>query len=322
MNISDLQLPVPYHPSLDILDSTKVQSYQSCPRQFFYEYVLGWRPSRPSNHLVFGKAVHLAMEHIILHGYRVKAVMEALELFNNEYRMIFSEATDILFTPKTPARFFDLLILYLKKYSDDLNRYKVYKTEFGGTVQLSDTHTLAFKMDTILQDQETGQYCSLEHKTKGGNYISDSYSYEHLMGIQCGTYTHVLNCIFPPEEVSGIIINCLCFKKTKQPDYILERFPIHMSNSKMLLWLENTKHWMDLIEADYISLSSMSDSTEVMKCFPQNGRSCSNWGRLCPYIDMCNSWLNPTQHLNRMPLDMQVEFWNPLEEDLREIMKL
>lgn len=320
--VSNLNLPLPYHPSHDVLDSTKIQNYQDCPRQFFYEYILGWRPARPNNHLHFGKAVHLALEHIILHGYRVEAVKDALEIFNDEYRAAFPESTDELFTPKTPGRFFDLLILYLRKYSDDLERYQVYKTEFGGTVHLSPTHKLAFKMDTILYDVERKLYCSLEHKTKGGNYISSNYAIEHSMGIQCGTYTHVLNTLFPPTDVAGIIINCLCFKKTKKPDYILERFPINLSNSQMYLWLEHTKAWMDAIEADWQALAETPPSASMMACFKRNGRSCCNWGRTCSYIDLCNSWENPLQHLDKIPADMHVEFWNPLEEELREVLTL
>jgi len=314
--------PIPYHPSQDVLDSTKVQAYQDCPRMFFYEYMLGWRSARPNNHLHFGKAVHIALEHIILHGYRVEAVMEALEMFNQEYRAFFPEETDVIYSPKTPGRFFDMLIQYLKTYPDDLTRYKVYKTEFGGTVSLSEKHKLAFKMDTVLIDTETGLYCSLEHKTKGANYIGDNYYYEHMMGIQVGTYTHVLNCLVPPDQVSGVIINCLCMKKTKKPEYLLQRFPIMLTNSQMYSWLENTKFWMDLISDDKKRLENTSPSADVMKCFPMNGRNCCNWGRTCTYLELCISRNNPLQHIDRMPSDLEVSFWNPLDEELREILSL
>jgi len=281
MKISSLTLPVPYHPSMDVQDSTKIQCYQDCPRMYFYEYVLGWRSARPNNHLHFGKAVHLAMEHIILNGYRTESVIEALDIFNNEYRQAFPESTDTIFSPKTPGRFFDMLILYLRKYSNDLTRYKVYKTEFGGTVSLGGDYSIAFKMDTVLQDLETGLFCSLEHKTKGGNYIDANYVYEHMMNIQCGTYTHVLNCLFPPQEVSGIIINCMCFKKTKVPEYILQRFPINLSNAQMYVWMENVKNWLDLIQSDFERLSVSHSGQDILKAFPLNGRNCCNWGRTC-----------------------------------------
>ena len=322
MNISTLSLPVLYHPSMDILDSTKLQTYQSCPRLFFYEYILGWRSSRPNNHLHFGKCLHLALEHIIMNDYTTDSVVEALDLFNEEYRMEFPEATDDIYKPKIPKNFFDCLIKYIKQYSDDPIIYEVYKTEFGGTISLDDSHKLAFKMDTVLRKRSTGKYCSLEHKSKGGNYIGDNYIFEHLMGIQCGTYTHVLNTLVPPEDVEGVIINCLCFKKTKIPDYILQRFPIHLNNSQMYSWLLNTISWMDRIYSDFQHLSATRVEDDVMTAFPRNGRSCCNWGRTCAFLDLCLHVNNPLQIQNRIPVDMKVEFWNPLEEDLRETLTL
>ena len=317
-----INLPIPYHPSQEVLDSTKIQNYQDCPRRFFYEYLLGWRSARPNNHLHFGKAVHMAMEHMIMNGYRVESVMEALQIFNDEYRFAFPEETDAIFTPKTPGRFFDMLIEYLKTYRDDLTKYEVYKTEFGGTVSLGEGYSIAFKMDTILLNRETGKYFSLEHKTKGGNYISDFYYYEHMMGIQCGTYTHVLNCLFPPEDVEGITINCLCFKKTKKSEFILKRFPIMLNNAQMNIWLENTKQWINLIRLDLERLSATPIGADVMTAFPCNGRNCSNYNTRCPYLELCMSWPNPLQHLHQIPIEMQVEFWNPLDEPLREVLTL
>ena len=322
MNISSLTLPLQYHPSMDILDSTKLHTYMSCPRQFFYEYVLGWRSARPNNHLHFGKAVHLALEHILINGYTTTSVIESLDLFNNEYRSAFPESTDSIFSPKTPSRFFDMMIQYVGKYKDDLLKYKVYKTEIGGTIHLSPTHIMAYKMDTILQDQQTGQYCSLEHKTKGGNYIGQDYFTDFKLSVQVGTYTHVLNSIFPPEEVSGIIINCMCFKKTKAPEFLLERQLIGLSNNQMYNWMHNTMDWIDLIHRDFAELEQTSPGSLRMNCFSLNGRSCTNWGRVCQYHDLCMSWNNPLQHLDHLPVDMQVEFWNPLEEDLREVITL
>lgn len=318
MNLSNLTFPVPFHPSWEILDSTKIQSYQSCPRQFFYEYVLGWRPSRPSNHLVFGKAVHSAMEHIILHGYRVESVRDAMEIFHKEYREIFPESTDALFSPKTPARFFDMLIEYIKTYPDDFTQYSVYKTEIGGTINLSPAHQMAYKMDTILYNHNQQRYCSLEHKTKGGNYIAQTYPYDFMLSTQLGTYTHVLNSLFPPEDVSEVIINCMCFKKTKTPQFILQRFPIPLTNPQMYNWLENTKAWMDTIYNNFYGLSKTTDSSTRMDCFPLNGRSCTNWSRVCHYHDLCTTWLNPIRHQTSIPADMAIDFWNPLEEDLTE----
>jgi len=322
MNIPQ-SLPVPYHPSMEIQDSTKIQAYQDCPRMYFYEYVLGWRSGRPNNHLHFGKCLHLAMEHIILHNYTADSIMQALDIFNSEYRFVFPSETDALYSPKTPDRFFSMMLEYLQKYANDPLLYEVYKTEFGGTVALDDRHKIAFKMDTVLRNRKTDRYGSLEHKSKGGNYIGDNYYYEHAMGIQVGTYTHVLNCLVPPEQVDGVTINCMCFKKTKKAEFILQRFPIMLSNAQMLIWYTTVINWIDQIEADFHRLAETRISDDIMKCFPMNGRACCDWGRTCTYLDCCQSYLNPLQHQERIPADFITEFWNPLEdENLKEILDL
>lgn len=315
-------LPIPSHPSQSIIDSTKLQTYMDCPRKFFYEYLLGWRSARPNNHLIFGAAIHLALEHILLHGYRQQTILESFDIFNNHYRSHFDPSTDPIYSPKTPDRFFLMMQEYLQKYSDDHELYHVYKTEFGGTVQLSDHHSLTFKMDTILQELSSGLYLSFEHKTKGGNYIDRSYEIDHKMGVQVGTYTHVLNALFHPTNVSCVIINCMCFKKTKSPSFILQRFPIFLTNEEMYIWLETTKSWLDRLESDLQHLSTETDSQDIMKSFPCNGRNCSKYGSVCAYQPLCMSWSNPLQHLHHRPIDMEVSFWNPLEENLREILEL
>lgn len=315
-------LPIPYHPAQEVLDSTKLQTYQDCPRQFFYEYLLGWRPSHPNNHLVFGQAVHEALEHIILNGYNANSVIAASHKFEVVYRPHFPPETDDLYSPKTPYRFVDMLINYIQRYAGDIEQFEVIKTEIGGQVHLTEDIKLAYKMDTVLRDRETGLYCSLEHKTKGGNYIDKGYAIDHQMGTQCGTYTHVLNCLFPPEKVSGVIINCMCFKKTKRPEYILERFPIQLSNHMMHIWHTTTLEWIGNLILDLIKLSNHSESDDVLSAFPLCGRACSKWGRVCSYYHLCTSWPNPLQHLDKMPIDMEISFWNPLEEPLREVINL
>lgn len=56
--------PVQPHPTWDIMDASKLKTYLTCERMFFFEYVLGWRPDFTSNHLHFGSAHHEAMEFL------------------------------------------------------------------------------------------------------------------------------------------------------------------------------------------------------------------------------------------------------------------
>ena len=331
MNIKSLSLPIPYNPAMESTDSSKIQTAQSCLRLFFFEHGLGWKSARPSNHLHFGKCAHSALEHLYKNGYSAKTVMDAFEIFNTDYRLLFPEQTDILYYPKTPATFFNLLTGYVQQYADDFSKYEVLRTEFGGTIVLDPQvldanglpfYTLTFKMDTVLRKRLNGHILSHEHKTKQGNYIDKYFEYSHLMGIQGGTYNHVLNCLYDPLLVDGIEINCLCFKKTKQPDFILKRFSLNFTQSFMWSWLNNVKSWLDFIWNEYQYLCEHKDSDDLLRAFPRNGRACTNWGRLCPFINYCLNVNNPLQSIDRLPADFKVEFWNPLDEELTETLTL
>ena len=64
MKLSELEYPEPVKavPQFDIHDSTKINCFQTCPRKYFYKYVLGWSHEDANIHLVFGSAWHKAME--------------------------------------------------------------------------------------------------------------------------------------------------------------------------------------------------------------------------------------------------------------------
>ena len=58
--------PIPYHPTWDWMDSSKMKCYSTCERLFFYRYVCGLERSgeTKSRHLVIGDAWHKMMERV------------------------------------------------------------------------------------------------------------------------------------------------------------------------------------------------------------------------------------------------------------------
>ena len=110
--------PVPVSTTWDIQDGSKIKAYMECPRRYFYEYVLGWREDRPSNHLFFGSAWHEAMAHMYLNGFDTNTVYEAYaEHFLPYYRRFCDPGDDDLYWPKTPERAFKALAFYASYYN-------------------------------------------------------------------------------------------------------------------------------------------------------------------------------------------------------------
>ncbi len=314
MNLTKNQTwPVTFRPSWNDIDSSKIQGYIECPRMFFYEHVLGWRKTAPNNHLVFGSAVHEALEHLYLHGFSGASMRDAYMKFLVYYRAEFSEHTDALFEPKTPDRFLQLLIEYVQMYQNDFDKYSVLYTEVTGRAPLTDEINIIFKIDAILRERSNGHYKTLEHKTKQGPF-NNTWDAGWTLGIQAGTYTHALYCLYPPDQVDGVLINGLGMSKTKKYTFAFNRVPVYKTPAQMQIWHSSIMYWINRLQSDFAGLAETTESSNIMECFNLNPKSCTNWGRVCPYHDFCISWPNPIQRSHEPPIGFKIEFWEPLEE--------
>jgi len=255
------------------------------------------------------------MEHLLLKGYSDDSVIEAYDMFLSCYRKDFPEDSDELYHPKSPMNALKALGLYIEHHPRDLNEFKVLYTEIAGTVPITDSQVLHFRLDTICRDMN-GNYFCLEHKTTGkmGRFWVDQWP----LAVATGTYTHVLHCLFPSEEVYGVKINGTSFQKA---GIDFKRIPIKKTLDHMQQWLWNVVWWADQIAWQFENLMSCTESDEVLMAFPQNPSSCTKYFG-CPYHDFCLAWPNPLQHCDEPPMGMKIEYWDPSEKESTHKMEL
>ena len=312
------------HDTWGVIDPSKMQSYMDCARHYFFEYILGWRREEPNVHLVYGTAAHLALEHLLLNGYDADSIMEAYYLFEAEYRKVFPEEMDDINSPKIPANFLFALPEYANMYKHEDAQAEVLATEIAGTVYIGDDKPMRFRMDSIIKDH-LGIH-SLEHKTVGRG-ITSAWTNQWRQKMQVGTYSHVLYCMYEEDEVFGVVMNALCIKNppkranAKGNEYM--RIPIRKSIRQMEDWLATANFWYDSIVRDTDAVTHVSEDDPVMKCFPKNTESCSKYFG-CPFMNYCEAWSNPIQHLGNMPAGFNVDFWDPrtLEENAKKKVSL
>jgi hypothetical protein len=284
-----------------------------CPRAFFYEYILGWRSEEPNLHLEFGKAWHLAMEHLILHGYESDSIQAAYAAFLEHYRKFFPDITDEVHAPKNPTNAFRALVGYALEYKDDV--FKPIYTEIAGTVPLDDKHLLHFRMDSVIEVE--GQIRSREHKT--GSQLSRQWTDQWSLAIQTFVYNHVLCCLYPPEQVWGIEINGVFLQK-KENKYM--RVPARRNLNMMQASYWNVLHTYHQLDFDMNLLhNEASDSDPVMMCFAMNPTNCTKYFG-CKYHDFCMAWPNPLQRCEEVPLGFKIEYWDPSLEDAKHRFNL
>tara|TARA_R100000008_G_scaffold18753_1_gene9567 strand:+ start:216 stop:1172 length:957 start_codon:yes stop_codon:yes gene_type:complete len=315
------------HETWQVLDATKIQTYMRCPRKFFYNYVLGWKSEIPSNHLVFGSAWHMAMEVLLDKGYTAESCAEGYKIAENHIREFFPPEWDNGNAPKTPANIFRSLPMYCKTYQED--DFKVEHIEVAGSVAIGPGKLLHFKTDAICKDHR-GIF-SLEHKT--GSRFSNSWGAQWRQKMQIGVYSHVLYCMYPENEVYGVIINGTFFanepKRKKDGelyagarDTEFRRVPCRRTLQAMEAWLVETEEIYDRIQNDYNRLSEATEDESILKAFPRNTESCSDYGQ-CPFLDYCSVWNNPLQHCGEPPVGMEVDHWDPRKADtIREVVEL
>lgn len=298
--------PIPYHPTWEIIDSTKLQDAQQCWRMFFFKYILGWDKEEPNNHLIFGQAWHDGQEHLLLNGYDENSIMGAYEALRSTYRRTFPEPTDELYYPKVPGRALEALVSYVVKWGEHDAQQKVLMTEIAGTVPIMEGVVMHLRLDSLIQVGDKVR--SREHKT--GSRLDRVWRSKWTLKTQVGTYHHALNCLYPPEAVEGIEINGAIFNKSKTE---FERIPIRKTPAFMESWWWDTKWWVSHLLAEYEALHSCRVGDPILRAFPKCGESCTMYFG-CPYMDFCSAWPNPLQYAEEPPIGMTTRWWNPMED--------
>lgn len=317
LDIPNNTYPIPSNKTWGFLDSSKIQEFMTCPRKFFFRYVLGWTTDRPNNHLKFGEAWHLAMEHLLRSGYKADEVIIAYERFLACYREEFPPETDDLYAPKIPSEVGEALAEYILRYNAD--SFTVLHTEVAGTVPINaEGDALSFKIDAVLHSEQRGIY-GMDHKT--ASRLDGTWQNMWSLSFQMGTYMHALYSWEQKENVWGYEINGAFFYKSKPTDFL--RVPIRKTPDMMQVWLDNAIHYTTAIKQEFERLSSEKPDAPTMKAFPQNTESCSKYGG-CPFMDFCRAWANPLPRACDVPLGYKQEWWDPTEKEAtaREVVRL
>lgn len=317
-----MTFPITEQPTWAIRDSSKLDTYLDCPRQYFFSHMLGWRVDAPTHDAYFGESWHKSREHQLLHGYG--DIKGAFEAFTGHYRLEFPPETDNIYTPKDPTNVFNALIQFAADRQSDLLENEVVEldgkkmTEISGTVPVDENRVLYYRMDSIMRRKADGKIFSWDHKST--KRMSRQWRENFHLSIQNGTYTHCLYCMFPIEDVLGVEFCGTMFEflkrgsKNREAGYhvTFERIPAFKTPDQMNVWLWNVIDKLDDIDRETERLFHCKEEDAVLMAFPMNTNSCTKyWG--CAFHDYCLAWSNPLQQAYEPPIGFRVEFWNPAE---------
>ena len=313
------------HPVHSIMDGSKIKRLMDCPRGFFFEHILGWQTDRSNIHLVFGSAMHAALEVLYQLGdwHLGEAVIKAFEAFMETYneeagKDEFFEHSEV----KNPDQGMRLLVQYAAHWAQDLNKYKTLYTELAGVVPITEDHSrlISFNIDQVMQmltGPHAGKIGYKEYKTTGRNTSAwrDSWQY----AFQPGTYFYALAAHFGLDQIGECYVDGLVVRKPTKANpnnFDFERFPIKKSGPQISTWISNANHWWDYMDWNLQKLCQQTPDDPVLHAFPMNSASCAKFG--CKHYPYCHK-ANPIADLGTdAPLGYEKAFWNPNE---RQVVK-
>ncbi len=307
MNIIDHPL---YHPTWDILDSTKIKSHALCPRKYFWEHMVGWAANHTSVHLVFGSAIHKALECLRTKGFTDDIILESFNLFLEEYRKEFSIDEDERLAPKNPDTALKVIVAYSETYKRD--NLTVIETEIPGRCYLAKDIIIHFKVDALAYGKDK-RYYLLDYKTC--SRMSQDWVDQWQTDIQMNMYNYLLQCQFTEKETGHVIVDGICVKKTKGREVELIRVPCKRTPTMVSVWYWNMMRKVDEIRLDMEDFLKCTEEQTVLTSFPMREVSCMNYGSLCPYHGFCSDWANPLVLLDEIPDGFKEKRWDPRKRE-------
>ena len=309
------------HPATTKQDSTKINEYLTCEREYFFEFVLGYRSDKPSHDLEFGIAAHEGKAVLLEEGYSTKSIDHACEAFLESYRKTYGSDTDMDFK-KNPASYRLGLEQYVIDYHTD--NFKVVATEVGFSMLLSDDRVLYGRLDAIIE--KDGKYYILETKTAGALWSYTNESFQQRFQVMA--YTNFLYSYYPVEKVGGVIVDITIY--TKQPSNV--RVSVTKTPEQMLGWLVRTNKRFDALEKDFELLREDNNQVEYwksdpkkvppMRAFPKRESNCIQYNRICPYHDVCMARENPLIRRNFVPVGFKIDHWDCTAQKVKQSINI
>lgn len=305
MNIKNWSGPIPAHKSWECLDSTKVQEFMTCPRKFLFKYMMGLSEREGNIHLVHGEAWHRGMQALLERGYTKEGLIDAIARYELYFEQHYTRGTWTDLYPKNPGGAREAFSSYIEKYKDEDSKYELIHTEIVGPVLIKRDREMWFRIDAILRNMETGKVRILEHKTASRNNGFESW----VLKTQTNLYQHVLNCLYDPSEIEGLIVNTTVFHKKSPHEHI--RTPLRTPLDMMRAFITHLNGVVDRIEENTLLLEQSTPDDPVLLPFPPCTESCTKWGRMCEFWDVCIAYPNPLKLFEGGSQWFEVRHWDP-----------
>jgi hypothetical protein len=279
-----------------IWDYSKISSFQTCRKKYYWEHVRHLRPKTKGTPLLFGGAIHEALDVYYTHDDKEKGTIEAIKKFKSEYS---TPEGDELRTVENGEK---MLMWYFVKYKDEPFK-TIGKPEQGFVFFIGD---ILYGGRLDLPVEWDGQLWIMEHKTT--TRLTGGYFDQFELDKQPTGYIIALE-EFTGRKCAGAIINAMepwkdvkrVSARTKQPEDHFLRKPLTRSD-------ELKERFRYNVQAIVRDIKWCEENDEFQEA--EKKEVCYYYNRPCPYLQLCTYGESP-RVLER---DYQVEVWEPYKD--------
>lgn len=247
---------------------SRIKQYQSCPRFYYWRYVLNLQEKRGAIPLIFGRAIHAALAaHYAGKPERTAADLD--EQFEDEMQGLLPAEKAELEKHRVYAHF--VIDRYREHYA--VEPWEILAPEIEGSYALGE-HQFYFRADGAVGIK--GRPWLLETKT--ASQLGPTYFKQFTLDGQIVSYMHGMAETTGLEPV-GAVINVIRKSKAHPPKVEFDRDFVTHSKAYIMRFMESVEHQADTIQAH----------GEDKEEWPMHTGYCVHYGRACEYLELCRN---------------------------------
>lgn len=255
-------------------------TYQQCPRKYWFNYILRFRPDKKASPLSYGSAIHLAVSTFHETQSSIKAqdaFIKYLTDCESSYEKQEKYVEDLNRGPT-------MIVEYCKTWEKDFERYEVVCQEKEMSVDIGG-FTFVFKPDRVSRDRQINIFIVFEVKTTG---FSVGKAFENVFNSdQATAYIYAWNKTHPNEKCETCIPDILYNKKGV---YRCER-PGDVYRTKVDL--NDFELGMFGLIQEVSQKTSALDEYPPIQLFPRRGDCDGDGFYKCQFRSICRTFIEP-----------------------------
>ncbi len=310
-------LPAIQEKDITFYDNSRLSEFKTCPRKYYFRYILQLVPDRIALALDFGSAWHNGMDALYLTweksgGNEEETIQMAWNGFLEEWESRGHPRKipinmESMYLPRTPGVARELQVNYLKRWMSFLNEIEIIVVELPFAIPLDPDKPNLFYVGRI---DKVARYAKkvigIEHKT--------STMFSKADGIQ----TNVTDLYHNDSQIDGY--NYFLWKKYREEfaatyvdlalvhkthDDIFKHVRVNKDNQSTKVWLSDALYWTEKVD-------QAIDEDRWPKNAPGGCRTV--FGR-CNYFSICPYYDANKINLDEVPTGYKREKWEPFSFD-------